>query len=205
MCSNLPETSETSVTNDEKYWLWLCSGPFVSWAARKSLLDYFGSPGEILHAPEKEFDIWKRTFGKWVHQLCHMRNEETVEEIAADLKSKNVSFVSCKNSAFPEMLKQIPDPPMGLFYRGSLPSPSERTAAVVGARACSEAGRTMAVQIGRILAENGVSVISGMAAGIDGSSQAAALEAGGRSYGVLGCGVDICYPRDNWNLYHRIS
>jgi DNA processing protein len=102
---------------------------------------------------------------------------------------------------FPERLVTIPDPPCGLFVIGSLPDPNAYSVAVIGARECTEYGRYVATRIGSELARAGVSIISGMARGIDGIGQQAALDAGGYSLGVLGCGTDICYPRSNRNLY----
>jgi len=76
---------------------------------------------------------------------------------------------------------------------------------VIGARECSEYGRYVAEVLGKELGENGIQVVSGMARGIDGISQAAALKAGGFSVGVLGCGVDICYPAENRRLYEWLE
>lgn len=99
---------------------------------------------------------------------------------------------------------EIPDPPYGLFYKGKLPEQKQPSVAVIGARECSEYGRFVAEELGRYLGSQGIQVISGMARGIDGISQQAALLAGGTSYGVLGCGVDICYPRQNRKLYEEL-
>jgi len=98
----------------------------------------------------------------------------------------------------------IPDAPYGIFYKGTLPSNDILSVAIIGARDCSEYGSYVAGELGRFLGERGVQVISGMARGIDGISQEAALLAGGSTTGVLGCGVDICYPKQNQALYHKI-
>lgn len=104
----------------------------------------------------------------------------------------------------PGKLAEIPDPPYGIFYRGKLPDENEPAVAVIGARECSEYGRYVAEELGQYLGRAGIQVISGMARGIDGISQQAALSAGGTSYGVLGCGVDICYPAQNRRLYEEL-
>ena len=80
-----------------------------------------------------------------------------------------------------------------------------KTVAIIGARNCTEYGRYMAGQLATELVNEGVEIVSGMAYGIDGIAQMAALEAGGKSYGVLGCGVDVCYPRANKSLYERLK
>lgn len=91
------------------------------------------------------------------------------------------------------------------FYKGRLPKDTIPSVAVIGARECSEYGRYVAEELGRYLGTHRIQVISGMARGIDGISQQAALSAGGTSYGVLGCGVDICYPSQNRRLYEELG
>ena len=102
---------------------------------------------------------------------------------------------------YPQRLCKIPDAPYALYYAGALPDQQQKTVAVIGARDCSEYGRYMAKRFGAALAQAGINVISGMARGIDGISQQAALQAGGYSLAVLGCGVDVCYPSEHHNLY----
>lgn len=115
------------------------------------------------------------------------------------------SFITPFEKEYPDKLKNIPDAPAGLYVRGKVPVESEITVAVVGARDCSEYGRYVAEELGTFLGKSGVTVVSGMARGIDGISQWAALEAGGTSIGILGCGVDICYPARNSALFDRLS
>lgn len=115
------------------------------------------------------------------------------------------SFITPFEKEYPDKLKNIPDAPAGLYVRGKVPVESEITVAVVGARDCSEYGRYVAEELGTFLGKSGVTVVSGMARGIDGISQWAALEAGGTSIGILGCGVDICYPARNRALFDRLS
>ena len=119
-------------------------------------------------------------------------------------KEEKISFVTSFDSMYPERLKGIPDAPAGLYVMGKLPKESDIAVAVIGARDCSDYGRYVAERLGAFLGERGVTVVSGMARGIDGISQWAALEAGGSSIGVLGCGVDICYPATNRKLYDRL-
>ena len=123
---------------------------------------------------------------------------------AAKLAKKNISFISRIDPRFPEKLKNIPDPPFALYVKGELPDPSKPSVAIIGARMCSEYGRYMARVFGRGLALAGVQVISGLARGVDGISQKAALAAGGKSYGIVGSGVDICYPEDNLEIYNNL-
>jgi DNA processing protein len=114
--------------------------------------------------------------------------------------------VAFRHPAFPKLLAAIHDPPRELFVRGmgDLALLSEPSVAVVGARACSSYGRSAARSLGRELAAAGLVVTSGMARGIDGEAHRGALEAGGRTVAVLGCGVDRDYPAAHAELARRI-
>ena len=95
-------------------------------------------------------------------------------------------------------------PPMALYCMGELPKERDCTVAVIGARDCSEYGSYAAFAFGERLGRAGIRVVSGMARGIDGIAQKAALDGGGRTYAVLGCGADVCYPASQRGLYDRI-
>ncbi len=120
------------------------------------------------------------------------------------LCGRGIAFVAAGEEEYPKKLAMIPDAPCALYYVGRLPDPDRKTLAVIGARNCSAYGRSMASQFAAFLAEAGVQIVSGMARGVDGIGQQAALDAGGYSLGVLGCGVDICYPPENRELYERL-
>ena len=98
------------------------------------------------------------------------------------------------SNIYPKRLRSLSSMPDMLYYIGRLPDDDRPTAAIVGARMCSPYGRIQAFQYGKFLSENGVQVISGMAAGIDAEGHKGALEGGTPTFAVLGNGVDICYP-----------
>lgn len=122
-----------------------------------------------------------------------------------DMKKKHITYLSLWEEAFPDKLRQIYDPPLGLFCYGKLPEKDSLNVAVIGARICSEYGKYVAKEYARILAKGGCGIVSGMAFGIDSVGQLSALDAGGYSLGVLGCGVDICYPKENILLHERLK
>ena len=136
--------------------------------------------------------------------LLNARRQEP-ERIEEELAQAGISFVSALEEGFPDKLREIPDPPFGIYYKGKMPGEKEPAAAIIGARLASGYGREQARRFGRQISARGIAVISGMARGIDGIAQKAALDAGGKSYAVLGCGVDICYPEENRELYERLQ
>ena len=107
------------------------------------------------------------------------------------------------DSAYPQRLMDYGSMPDRLYVRGNLPEEGP-SVAIVGARKCSIYGKRQAYLFGKVLAQNGISIISGMARGIDAAAQKGALDGGGKSYAVLGCGVDICYPESNRSLYDAL-
>lgn len=122
-----------------------------------------------------------------------------------EAEKQGVFWVSFEEAAYPRRLKNLGDAPLGIFVKGKLPPEEAPSAGIVGARNCTAYGRMMAERFGGELGEKGLSVISGMARGIDGHAQEAALKRGGASFGVLGCGADICYPRENRRLYEELA
>ena len=120
-------------------------------------------------------------------------------------EEKGIHFVSIGEEAYPKRLRELIDAPFGIYYMGSLPEEDTPTVSIIGARECSEYGKKAAELFGKTLAGYGVSIISGMARGIDGISQSAALSVGGKSYGILGCGVDVVYPKENLKLYEALK
>jgi len=106
---------------------------------------------------------------------------------------------------YPPLLQEIPDPPVVLWLRGQTPALSSPAVAVVGSRAASPGGRLVAARLARDLSRAGLTVVSGLARGIDGAAHQAALEAGGQTLAVLGCGADVVYPREHRELARRIA
>lgn len=118
--------------------------------------------------------------------------------------AKDIRYIDRDSVEFPEKLLELSDCPKGIYVRGALPDPSKKTVAIVGARMCSAYGRAAAYHFGRVLAENDVQIISGLALGIDGAAHEGALEASGKTFAVLAGGVDICYPRSHIGLYEQM-
>ncbi|MCQ2609605.1 MAG: DNA-processing protein DprA [Lachnospiraceae bacterium] len=116
----------------------------------------------------------------------------------------NVNIYDIKSKEYPEKLRHIKRPPEKLHVIGTLPDENKKTVAIVGARAASDYGLTLAKTIAKTLSKNNVQVVSGMALGVDTSSHVGALEADEKTYAVLGCGVDICYPAYNQVVYDKI-
>lgn len=187
---------------EKEFAYWLLSIPGIGEKTIRLLLSRFKRPGKVYTASEAELSECLKGM-QLTHVLERQRNWNLKEEYEK-LDIKGIGVVFYGEKTYPKRLLEIPDAPYALFYRGSLPKEEALSVAVIGARECSGYGEFVAAQLGRYLGEQGIQVISGMARGIDGISQTAAMEAGGTSYGVLGSGVDVCYPKSNHRLYDRL-
>lgn len=117
---------------------------------------------------------------------------------------ESIIYIGKDSKEYPQRLTQYKGMPKGIYVKGCVPKDEERTVAIVGARMCSQYGKKQAYDYAKSLASAGISVISGLAKGVDGYAHEGALAAGGTTYAVLGCGADICYPASNRDLYERI-
>lgn len=188
--------------SEKDYAYWLFNVPDIGNASVDKLLCSGLSCREVYQLSFAELS--KILSRKKAESIERSRYSWNFEEENKKLKEKGVRFVSRVDPEFPDRLKDIPNAPFAIYVKGQLPDPDKPSVSIVGARMCSEYGRYMARQFGRGLALAGVQVISGMARGIDGIAQGAALEAGGKSFGVFGCGVDICYPPENKVIYDAL-
>ncbi len=167
----------------------------------KKLKTEFGSFFAASTAFEHEYlDILKP---ESITKLINKREQSGIQSVMTTLRARNINFVSKADPHFPKKLLNIPDAPEGLYYIGTLPDSKAPSVAIIGARNCSGYGRQMAREFAREIALNGIQIISGLARGIDGISQESALSVNSYTCGVLGCGVDICYPKENSELYKR--
>lgn len=187
----------------KQYAYWLCNIPTVGSRTINKLLKCCGeNPREVYYSSEK---LWKAVVqSKQLEQIKRAREKWDVEGEYQKLKEKKIGFLTSRDPEYPKRLHDIPDSPYGIFYKGRLPEEECLSVAIVGARDCSDYGRYVAMGLGEYLAQKGVQIISGMARGVDGISQEAALKAGGISIGVPGCGPDICYPAGNKRLYEKL-
>ena len=119
--------------------------------------------------------------------------------------NERVQVLTSGQPAYPALLKETPDPPKVLYYIGDIGMLRSRCAAVIGSRTSTAYGRNTARSIGKCLARHGVTVVSGMAAGIDTCAHEGALAGRGKTAAVLGCGPDICYPASNRELMEVIG
>ncbi len=187
---------------EKEYWYWLSKVEEAGAATRKRLFSFFGSAREIFFAKEKAL-LSAGIPEKARKAILSEKYRQGVSEEFHKLQGRNIYFVTKCEAGFPERLKELSGGPDFLFYRGELPKEDVPAVAVIGARECSAYGRGVARMLAGELAAAGVQIISGMARGVDGQAQEEAVKYG-KSYAVLGCGVDVCYPPENFSLYSKL-
>lgn len=196
------------MTEEEKSYIhWLCQAAGTGSRRFLQSLELLGTPREIyrLAASGRLAGKLSKSCGKKAAQMESFTKGYDVEGAYERMTRQGIRLVTPKEGAFPQRLAKIPDRPYVLYYVGNLPPEGKKAVALIGARDCTEYGRYMSRQFGTALAKAGVQVISGMARGVDCIGQKGALQSGGYSMGVLGCGVDICYPRENQELYEALA
>lgn len=187
------------------YW-WLCARGISN--RKKILLGEQGFTGKDLFYIEEIRE--KTDVGKWLTEeewknLKESRTEKDWKWEYEKQQESGIHIVTRFDSEYPDRLKKLKGMPFGLVMKGKLPKEEPLSVAIVGARNCSHYGEIMTLRFAERLAECGVQIISGMARGIDGAAHRGALNVRGDTFAVLGCGVDICYPREHGGLYKDIQ
>lgn len=174
----------------------------VSPRRQRALLQHFQSPQAIFTAPAEAVE---RVDATAVPKIAQVLREYDAEADVQELERRGFQLLSLYDPSYPALLKAIEDPPPVLFVRGSLQPSDDRAVAVVGSRRSSAYGRLVAEDLSRQLVAYGLTVVSGLAPGIDTAAHQGALRAAGRTLAVLGCGLDVCYPRENQALAEAIA
>ncbi len=170
----------------------------------KRLLDKFGTPEDVLHAPSESFAQIKGINSKIINRIKTARPSKKSSQEIKNVEKSGFSIITINDAQYPVLLKEIPDPPPFLVCFGSMDNISP-CIAVVGSRLATDYGLQTASRLSKELASKGFQVVSGMARGIDSAAHLGALEAGGRTVAVLGSGLNRIYPIENRKLYHRIA
>ncbi len=191
------------LTREDRDWLRLALVPGVGTALFIRLLARFRTPTHVFEAPRGM--VADLVGPKLADRIRQYADTNEADEQEAAMEEWGASLITLENPRYPLRLAEIYDPPLLLFARGSLPADQEPYVALVGTRRASPYGIRMADRLARELAARGITVVSGMAMGIDAAAHRGALEAGGRTVAVLGCGVDIVYPPQNAQLMQDIA
>jgi DNA processing protein len=191
------------VENPKKYWVGFNHVKGIGAARQRALLDYFGdleaawkAPGQALRAAGLG--------GKIVENFLQVRSGIDLDLVWERIQKQGIQVISWDDETYPKRLKEIDQPPPVLYVLGTLEESDEWAVAIVGTRRITPYGRQVGEEVGLELARNGITVVSGLARGVDAVAHKAALNAGGRTLAVLGSGADQIYPPEHRGLADQI-
>src|SRR5262245_60447615 len=183
----------------DAYWLALRQVRGVGPRISRVLLDQFGTPEQIFGRSPQEIASAGVPMGV-ARALVDFKDFDPLDRQLCELPPLGARLVRWTDGDYPPNLRQIGDPPPYLFVRGDAPLTEPRCIAIGGARAASDAGLRMAGRLAFELAARQFIVVSGLARGVDGAAHQGALDAGGRTIAVMGCGIDVIYPPEHRKL-----
>ena len=188
----------------QQFWLGLHLIPNFGIVRISKLLAQFDSPEALWHEPDASLmrlDLPRDL----LRSFCEGRRNINLERELDAISKAGAHLVTLDDEAYPDLLRQLPHKPPLLYVRGRLQPDEDKCLAVVGTRKPSRYGQNIASQLAGELARQGITIVSGLALGIDAAAHRGALQAGGRTFALVGTGIDINYPRENAELAEAIA
>ena len=188
-----------------KYWIWFASIKGLGPIQKKKLLDVYKTPQKIYNAEIKEIESLGILRKGVSEEIIRSKDNKLIDRYMDYMRKHNISIVNICDENYPQLLKEIYDPPITLFCKGNIELLKEKSFSIVGCRNATTYGDFVSKDMAYNLARANIVIVSGLARGIDASAHKGALAAEGKTIAVLGSGVDIPYPIENIELYKEIS
>jgi DNA processing protein len=189
--------------DEKRFWVGFSLVKGIGAVRLQALLDTFGDAKTAWNA--SAFELASAGLGaRLAERVVQVRSTVNLEEYVARIEKSGLHILTRKDPEYPDHLKEIDQPPPVLYLRGTLTVEDAWAVAIVGTRVVTPYGRQVAEDLATVLAQNGVTVVSGLARGVDAVAHQAALKAGGRTLAVLGSGVDRIYPPEHRALAEKI-
>lgn len=187
-----------------KYWIWLSRIEGLGPIKIKSLLEKYKTPERIWTLNKSELMQIKGIGENVANNILKKEYRENLEQYVKYMEKYNIGIITIKDEDYPKDLLHIYDAPAILYYKGNKELLHTNMIAIIGCRDCSLYGKEVSIKFSQELAKKGITIISGMAKGIDSYSHIGCIKAGGKTIAVLGSGIDIIYPKENSLLYDKI-
>lgn len=189
---------------EEFYWLGLKAVPGIGNVIFRRLMEYFETPRAALQASRSELSAVKGVTPAIIDAIRSNSWQKFAEEETARLHNGSIRLVTFTTTEYPKSLFEIPDPPPFIYVQGEI-QPVQHRIAIVGSRKATTYGLLTTGTLAGALAAHNVTVVSGMARGVDTAAHKGSLQAGGGTIGVLGCGMDVVYPPENRKLFEEMA
>lgn len=186
------------------YWIWFASIKGLGSIQKKKLLEVYDTPKKIYNATSKSLQSTQILREGVLKEIEKSKNTRLLEQYEEYMLKHNIEIINIRDKFYPQMLSEIHDPPISIFTKGNTDLINNFSLSIVGCRDATNYGLSTSRKLAYDLAKNNIVIVSGLAKGIDASAHLGALEAGGKTIAVLGCGVDIPYPMQNIELYKEI-
>jgi DNA processing protein len=193
------------MVEDKKYWIALNLVSGIGKKTYSNLLEKFHTPENIFKASDKELSTIKKITPEILKEIRRILDSDELKKEFELIDGNNVQIITIQDELYPENLKEVPSPPPLLYVKGNLKKEDVLSLSIVGTRNPSEYGLSITREITRELAKLGITIISGLARGIDSEAHKHALISNGRTLAILGTGVNIIYPKENIGLAKKIS
>lgn len=190
--------------NDLKYWVWLSSLPGIGSRKFCDLISFFQTAENVFNCTYDELKNCRIIKEEVVKNITNNRNLEKIDKYIKKVKDNGIKIYLSNQEEYPVNLKAIYDPPPVLYCLGELKKEDKEAIAIVGSRKASDYGLKTAEKLAEQLVQTGITVVSGMALGIDAAAHRGAIRGGGRTIAVFACGVTNPNPKSNINLYREI-
>lgn len=188
------------------YWhLALSRVPNIGPVTVKRLLDYFGDPKTVFLQDRAKLGQFMKSNAIDSLMEYDPEKDDFIEKEIDKIEEKDIRILTPVDREYPKLLRNILDPPGVLYVKGEILPGDDVSVGIVGTRRATRYGIDQSRRFAEFLTKQGITIISGMAMGVDGNAQEAAIKSGGRTIAALGCGVDVIYPSINRKLYEKIE
>lgn len=188
----------------KKYWVWFSLLRTLGIKKKEKLLEIYRDPLNIYHASEKELLKIKGIGEKSIKNIIDKKIKETVDKHIDYMEKNNIDIINIIDKDYPEKLKKIYDPPLSIYIKGKKEILNESSIGIIGCREASIYGKKATMYFSNNLAQNNIVIVSGLAKGIDSIAHKGAIETNGKTIAVVGTGLDITYPKENYILEKEI-
>ncbi len=187
----------------DTYWLWLTALKGVGPVTQRNLVKEFGSPQAVYAATQEEMKATKGLRAQVIETILDCRSMDKAKEAEAFMQRHGIKILSFDDPLYPSRVNNFPNQPAVLYYKGNL-RPPQTSVGIVGSRRCTAYGKQVAAEAAAFLAQQGVTVVSGLAKGIDSYAHTACIKEGGYTLAFVANGPDICYPPEHRSLMNEI-
>ena len=188
---------------NKKYWIWFSLIKGLGCIRKKKLLELYKTPERIYNLPKEELLKVDGIGNEIVKNIVEVKNERLLDYHIKYMKENNIDIIHICEENYPQILREIYDPPISLYINGNENIFNKKSIGIVGCRECSEYGKNAAKYFAYNLAKENICIVSGLARGVDSYAHLGSLSTG-RTIAVLGNGLDMIYPKENAMLANEI-